>query len=216
MNKKGVMRTEVIRAIRAAIVLVLVVSFLAVILGGRFIDIAKLVPGFGQEDKKTEDLSLVGLNLKDGSLRYHTGKDWAIIKRVNVPSFPLDKREFVPVEVWRAFINFYFETERKPRELFLDVSDLKRWAVRSGAASSGLVEIQEKRGYFNPFDFERPFSYNWLTIFVEPKSVKIAEEADFYFLVEYISFHQYVREQNVSPQLHANLTRVNDECFRCH
>jgi hypothetical protein len=144
-----------------------------------FVNLAKFLPTFGEVKEPLEGLALVGLNLKDGTIRYYTGTEWETIRRLEVSSFEVSNKEFFPQDAWRAFIEFYFETERRPRELNLDFSNYSDWKVSSGFANP---ETMETHGYFNPFQLDRDFIYSWITILVEPKEGYIQTGPDFYFL----------------------------------
>ncbi len=107
-----------------------------------------LIPSFG-DVKTPEGVTLIGLNLEDGSLRYYSGTKWEEIETDEKGESVLGDFKFKKADVL-AEINTFYRFPRKPPEYLFSVSDWRYWTAYSGGDLNVAVEDKIKNNFQGP------------------------------------------------------------------
>jgi len=155
MGKRGSISVNMIVAgILATFILIIVFAFVSEQFGD-YIGIAKLFPGFVRD--VPAGTSTVGINLETGNLAYFTRERWRVIKDSDTV-FKLDKYEFVPNKLKSDLNNFYFDTQRRPGALSMEINHW-RYIDASMKGKSVAFNTNTKSGLIGP-DLEEQYIIN--------------------------------------------------------
>lgn len=136
-----------IKYILAGILAVIVLGFVLYGFSGKIKEvtfITKLFPSFEQE--APDGTSIVGIKLTKGkTLDYFNGEKWKEIKN-SEGLYRLGKYELKPDDIQKSLSDFYKRSERRPKQLSLEVNSWRYWDVDPEIFSdgSGIKKITPK------------------------------------------------------------------------